>query len=238
MRIAKDFKTYINRVLHKFGLEIVKVENTTDFRSFAKSSNLASVSGILHIGAHFGEERYIYDALQKPVLWIEAVPQYFEQLQENISEFKLQKAKQMLLADEERDFEFFLTNNEGASSSIYQLAAVNGFEDSGLKVDNSIILTSKRLDEQFSKEALSKFDHWVIDVQGAELDVLKGAGDLLSVCNSIDVEVSRREIYVGAAIYSEIVDYLTSRGFVQIWEARSGEHMDVLFIKRNGSDFF
>lgn len=54
----------------------------------------------------------------------------------------------------------------------------------------------------------------------------------MSFYNSIQVEISRREICVGGAEYSELVDFLNHSGFVEIWEAHTGEHVEVLFMRR------
>ena len=188
--------------------------------------------GILHIGAHFGEERFYYASLSKPVMWIEAVPDYFETLSSNISECQDQQAHLLLLSDDEKEVDFYIANNEGASSSLFQLSKRSGFQDSGLRMEGAIRLKATRLDKAFDKEAIRHFDHWVLDVQGAELEVLVGAGELLNFCNSIMVEVSRREVYIGGTDYFELIHLLRESGFIQIWEAHSGEHMDVLFMRR------
>lgn len=235
MGFTSKVKAQINSVLRYFGIEILRIENSSRFRDFVSERNLIASRGVLHIGAHFGEERFMYAKFQKPVLWVEAVPDYFKQLMANIEAIDDQEARLFLLSDEERVVDFYIASNEGASSSLYALSKKNGFEKTGLKMESTVQLKTIRLDQALSEEDFLKFDHWVVDVQGAELAVLKGAGEYLSFSNSIQVEVSRREIYVGGAEYSELVDFLNHRGFVQIWEAHTGEHMDVLFLRRNGA---
>jgi len=51
-----------------------------------------------------------------------------------------------------------------------------------------------------------------IDVQGFELDVLKGAGSSLDVVDEILVETSFVELYDGQPLAHEVVSYLASRG--------------------------
>jgi FkbM family methyltransferase len=233
MTFSSRIKSQINSTLRNFGIEILRIENTTRFKDFVLERNLVAARGVLHIGAHFGEERFIYSELQKPTLWVEAVPEYYNQLRFNIEDIDNQEARLFLLSDDERVVDFYIASNDGASSSLYELAEKSGFEKTGLKMEASVQLKTIRLDKALSKEDFLKFDHWVVDVQGAELAVLKGAGEFFIYCNSIQVEVSRREIYVGGTKYAELVDFFNQRGFVQIWEAHTGEHMDVLFIRRN-----
>ena len=52
-----------------------------------------------------------------------------------------------------------------------------------------------------------------IDVQGAELEVLAGAGELLARLDWIYVECSYRELYTGQALAGEVEAFLTARGF-------------------------
>ena len=44
----------------------------------------------MHIGAHRGSERFVYDWLGKEVIWIEANPIIFSELKKNLIEFKYQ----------------------------------------------------------------------------------------------------------------------------------------------------
>jgi FkbM family methyltransferase len=52
-----------------------------------------------------------------------------------------------------------------------------------------------------------------IDVQGGELDVLKGCGDALSAIDWVYVEVSYVTLYSGQPLASDIVRFLIERGF-------------------------
>lgn len=52
-----------------------------------------------------------------------------------------------------------------------------------------------------------------IDVQGAELEVLQGAGDRLEDVSAIIIESPFEESYDGAAGFDEIYRFLTARGF-------------------------
>jgi FkbM family methyltransferase len=227
-----NIKSRFNSLLSFFGYQVLRIENSLGFKEFVAIRNLEMASGVLHIGAHFGEERFLYSELNKPVLWIEAVPDYFQLLAANISGFANQEARLLLLSDSEKQADFFIANNEGASSSLFRFAENNGFENSGLRMERQIRLTTVRLDRAFQHDEILLFDHWVIDVQGAEMEVLRGAGLLLKSCNSMMIEVSRREIYVGGSSYFDLTEFLEKEGFVQIWEAHRGEHMDILFIRR------
>jgi FkbM family methyltransferase len=53
-----------------------------------------------------------------------------------------------------------------------------------------------------------------IDVQGYELEVLRGAGDVLTLCGAVVLEVSHEVLYEGAPSYEQIDTLLAASGFV------------------------
>lgn len=56
-------------------------------------------------------------------------------------------------------------------------------------------------------------DELVIDVQGYELEVLKGATETLKTVEKIRIEVNRGEVYEGCAQFDDVVDFLGEKGF-------------------------
>src|SRR5262245_39160733 len=64
---------------------------------------LKDAKGVIHIGASWGQERDIYAAAGLPVIWIEAIPEMFEELQRNIEGYPDQRAFNYLLTDRDGD---------------------------------------------------------------------------------------------------------------------------------------
>ena len=60
---------------------------------------------------------------------------------------------------------------------------------------------------------IQEYDHWIIDLQGAELLALKGAEDSIQYCNSMIVEVSKVDIYEGGVLWSELCQWLEKKFF-------------------------
>ena len=52
-----------------------------------------------------------------------------------------------------------------------------------------------------------------MDVQGAELAVLKGAGPLIDTFKAVWMEVSTREMYEGQPLLDDVVAFMQARGF-------------------------
>ena len=221
--LEEYFKIYISR----FPLEKY-------YGEFIDSANLALISqckGVLHIGAHLGLESEAYSALGKPAIFIEADPVTFLQLEKNIISRKDQKAFNLLLGDKEGLVQFFRASNGSESSSVYSFSSQNRFKN--VSTVDQLELKMTRLDSSFTLKQLQEYDHWVIDVQGAELLVLRGAGDLLDACRTLLVECSRTEFYKGGARWSEIETFLAENGFRYFLSPGNLNHLNVLFFKPN-----
>ena len=227
--------TYIKNILsEQFGIYITHV-NPIDFVTF-KSQLFESIlilsSNVLHIGGNSGQEAQYYDSLKCNVFWVEADPDVERKLQENIQKFRNQKSVPRLMLDRpgvEKEFKVF--NNSGISSSIFDLAADNGFEKLNLRVDDVKTIETSTIDILFSEVDLHAYTHWVIDVQGSELLVLQGAIESLRYCHSMTIEVSTREVYQGGCKYEELREFLHTYGFRPLWQPESDYHGEIIFLK-------
>ena len=227
-------KHEFQRLLSKFGYSIMKTKNTQYLNKIPESVHNQIVSnskGVIHIGGHLGEERFKYDLLGVPVIWIEGIREYCSQLLNVLEPFPNQLAWCYFLSDDsETEVPFYLANNDRASSSLFQLSDKNGFP--GLIMDDQILVETHRMDEIVDREFFIKYEHVVIDVQGAELKVLRGFGDLLYSVKSMKLEVSTYEVYKGGATYLEIKQYLTDYGFFPLWEPLKHSHTDIIFMRK------
>lgn len=80
-----------------------------------------------------------------------------------------------------------------------------------------------------------------VDVQGAELEVLRGAEECLTNFEIILLETGLTEVYVGQPIFHEYIAYMAERDYVvyDIIHAGYGDtgllcQIDLVFVKRNG----
>jgi FkbM family methyltransferase len=177
-----------------------------------------SVRGVIHVGANTGQERDYYRDQGLDVLWIEPDYTAFRQLRENIAFYPNQHAIWALITDKEFEhYTFHITGNSGLSSSIYPLK-----EHRNVWPDVHEVLTkqmcSYTLDSIFEEGAwnLTLYNKLVIDTQGADLLVLKGATKTLKHMNYVQVEVSPLELYEGGCLENEVTDYLNKHGFTLI----------------------
>lgn len=233
MGINTIIRTFVKkafvRLFSSIGIEILtNSDHTTNgLQPIVREFFLRQSRGVLHIGAHEGQEAFIYDRLRKCVIWVEAIPYIYEKLTETIKSFPNQIALNALLDSKcQSARDFFITSNGGESSSIYPLAVNNYWKD--LKNSEICRLPSKRLDCLLSDLDIQEFDYWIVDVQGAEIEVLKGAGNLLRFCRYLQIEISQEKFYEGGAEFQDLKLFLLSVSFVPLW-LPSQPHEEIIF---------
>jgi FkbM family methyltransferase len=210
-------------------------------RLFAPDPNrfLRTSRGVVHVGANVGQERALYDRYGLAVLWIEPIPDVFATLAANIAGFPRQRALQCLVTDrDDAPYEFNVANNGGESSSILALAQ---HRDVWPKVDftGTLTLRSTTLATLLARERIdvTRYDTLVMDTQGSELLVLKGAEPVLGQFRFIKTEVPDFEAYAGCAQLEDIERFLRQRGYAELARHRfasrpgGGNYFDVVYGK-------
>jgi FkbM family methyltransferase len=238
--LKKLLKKIIKLFFSKFGWKLIKLRKIPEPNPYGKIDiNLLkainSSTGIMHLGAHRGTEAEIYNWFGKNVIWIEASPEIFENLEENLFFYKNQKAVQALLNDKDDEIlKFNISNYDGACSSMFEftneIQKSEQWKNRNHKMINSINLKSITLDTLLKNENIvpKNFDHWVLDLQGAELLVLKGSEKSLKDCNSLLIEVSTKQFYNNSSLWIEVKEWLNKRGFKNLKEPEMDEE-DILF---------
>ena len=70
----------------------------------------------------------------------------------------------------------------------------------------------------------------ILDVQGAELKVLKGLGKYIKNVDKITTEVSKKEYYKGGVIFDELNEFIINNGFKLI-DSYISNHGDVVYLR-------
>lgn len=191
---------------------------------------LCQSQGVLHVGAHHGQESSYYSQMGKPVLWIEADPSAFQILSENISGASNQIAINALVSNSHKSINFHITSNSGMSSSIHPLTP-QGEESFGIENSHSIELEASTINDLYPEEG-PNYDFWVIDVQGHEYEVLEGSNLVINRARWILVEGSNKYYYENMSLFPKVKSLLESLGFVQVY-CPSGDHFEAIFVNSN-----
>lgn len=198
--------------------------------------NLYGVSpnGMMHVGAHQAEEFQEYETNNMmgsgKCFWVEALPARFEELKTFFEDKPRHKVIHALAWGVSGVTMKMNVTNRTASSSVFELGEHANFYKE-IHVVETLKIVSKRLDETVSIS--ENFDFLVLDVQGAELEVIKGMGDLLTKVNWLFLEVSKKELYLGGALVDEVDTYLRDKGFRRRfveWDRNAGWG-DALYIR-------
>ena len=176
----------------------------------------ATPEGVLQIGANNGQEikRFTNSGIEFGV-FVEPLPNEFRQLESKISQHPGYLAINALCASES-DLEkaFFVSNQTGQSSSMLKPTGhLNIHPD--VTFTEELALQTTTVDEIIRNlmrgghnDLLHKLDMMFIDVQGAELDVLKGSHEFLKRAKFVFVEVSHGGLYEGDASIRMIMEFL------------------------------
>jgi len=200
------------------------------FRLLKKKYKM-NIKGIIHIGAHFGQEipDYIDCGIQDMVM--------FEPLEEN---FKVlaEKAKglnanivghQVALGPEPGKTKMYVSDHNRISSSILK-PKVHLTHHPNVKFPET---------EEVEVNCLDNYDCFNynfinMDVQGYELEVLKGGKKTLEQVDYVYCEVNRDEVYENNAFVEELDEFLAEYNMERVMTSWEGQIWgDALYVRKN-----
>jgi FkbM family methyltransferase len=174
-------------------------------------------SGVIHVGAHAAEESNEYQKYNwKPVTWIEANPLLIDRLREIVPREDVVICA-ALWDEDGATIDFNIATNGESSSLLAPAQHLHEYPE--IHFASKLNLQTKRLDSLM----MDVPNFLNLDVQGAELRVLRGMGKLINSLDYIYTEVNDIELYVDCAKLNEIDEFLVSNDFHRICLRRSGD---------------
>lgn len=125
-------------------------------------------------------------------------------------------------AENKEVFFFYNDDHPGGSSYYQENALFNGRPD----LYQAQILQTFTLDHIVAIRKFPKPDLIKMDIQGAELDVLKGSTETIKSCEHLILELQNVEYNMGAPLADEVISYLDSIGFVLVTPEFSNNGVD------------
>jgi FkbM family methyltransferase len=202
-----------------------------EFKDIVQKYNL-NIRGVIHIGAHHGEElfNYIEQNIQSIILF-EPLEENFKHIKEKISKINSSSSieiHQVALGNSTGIISMNLSSNDLESSSILK-PKLHLIQHDHVKFEGTEQVKIDKLDNY----NLKNFNFLNIDVQGYELEVLKGAENTLDFIDYIYCEVNRDEVYENNAKIEDIDFYLSFYNFKRVetnwWQGT--DWGDALYIK-------
>lgn len=194
-------------------------------------------TGVIHIGAHIGEEIEHYIDMQvENLIYIEANPEVMDALQRNIKKYKDKinvNTYNIAITNKRGVFDFYVTNNF-MSSSLFHLKEhlkyyPDIYEARTIKV-NAITFDDFMVENQIDKY----YNILIMDTQGAELSILESSLNYLSNFDMIISEISRIEIFENGCKFTDLTKFLEEHNYVLIdyFENRDKPNDDAIYINR------
>lgn len=196
--------------------------------------NGIKVSNFIDIGAYQGGFASLMVKIwpDSKGLMIEGNPAYEEYLKNlNIENSNLSYIISLLDSSEKENVPFYLSET---ASSVLKIQGGNG---------QHLSLNTNTLDEVYNQEKFpDKIDFLKLDVQGFELEVLKGGPTVLNNSDIVLLEVALIDLYVDSPLVRDVINFMDERAFVlydicsvdikrpldnALWQS------DFLFVKKN-----
>jgi FkbM family methyltransferase len=172
-------------------------------------------TGVLHLGAHRGEEAAIYSACGiRRVVWVEGNPELLPELRAAVEPYGHRVLQGLLGERSGEPTAFFVTNN-GQSSSVLPLGT-HLTSHPEVHVTHTLQLVTTTVDQLAADNGFDGLDLLNVDLQGAELQALRGSTTTLQEMKYVYTEVNRDAVYEGAALIGELDAFLAERGFTRM----------------------
>lgn len=172
---------------------------------------------LVHVGAHLVEEIATYNnALIKRVSWIEANPEHFLAAKSLLREYTNQEVFQAAIYSESGTIRtFYVASNDGMSSSLLKFDRHRGFFPN-VRTQREFKVDTVTLDDFFTINFPNQPypEVLVLDIQGAELDALRGSQKTLENAKIIVSEISRYQMYRNQGLFEEINLLLEGYGYL------------------------
>jgi FkbM family methyltransferase len=207
-----------------------------DFDELYRKYDL-EIKGVLHIGAHFGQE---YDTYKQyhidKIVFFEPQSHVYHELKKRVGGFDQVVLENIALGSSAKNVDMYVENaNNGMSSSLLR-PKLHLAKYPSIQFVDKIKVNQITLDQYFKENInvnASDYNLINIDVQGYELEVFKGATSTLKNIDYIIAEVNKEELYENCARVNELDDFLSDFGFERIetkWEHQGWG--DALYLKK------
>lgn len=214
-----------------------------------------SVKGVVHVGAHEGGEIKNYSSLGiKNVVLIEANPTRFKNLLESLSTgryctwcspltyeyfndhrtdiVKQYKPYNYAISDRTGSISFNVSNYDGGTDSIFKINRI-GQQTSWVPYEHIDTIEVPTITLDILIEDKQSYNFLNIDVEGAELLVLKGATELLKNIDWIQVETQDVVRFDNSSTRPEVIAILERHGFELVTYFDTGKGWGDCLFKKN-----
>jgi FkbM family methyltransferase len=181
------------------------------FYKYCHKYDFTNVKGIIHVGAHYGGEyqEYIdFFGSHINIHWFEPQKDIYNILFSNLGDKPNNYFYNYGLGSVKDQKKIWVSDNKGESASFVK-PKEHLEKYPHINFEESQLLEIRRLDYFPIKNC----NVLVIDVQGFELEVLKGSTEILKNIDHIFCEINNVEMYEGCPTLSDLCEFLSQYGF-------------------------
>ena len=190
-----------------------------DYNSIVQKYQII-LTGVIHVGGHTGEEIPLYRQQTNNIHIFEPLKECFDKIDENVKKYNT------ALGSKKTTLEFHVANNKQSSS--FLTPKTHLYEHSAVTFNENRVVNLETLDSY----GIVDCNLLNMDVQGYELEVLKGAEHTLKHIDYIFTEVNERELYENCVYMNELDEFLTD--FKRVETAMTAKGWgDALYIRKS-----
>lgn len=213
-----------------------KADNSIDIEKSFIQKFLPVNPIIIDCGAHIGIDSVALSTIKgSKIFAIEPLEHLYKQLISNTAHLTNIKCSMVALNDFDGKAEMYVSSGDSdASSSL--LKPLKHLEDHpDVLFNHAIQVNCLTLDSWALQHNIEKIDLLWLDMQGAELKMLKASEKIFPKVTVVHSEVSMRETYEGVEHYESYKAFMLKHGFKVVKEAipKGFDMGNVLFVKKS-----
>lgn len=189
-----------------------------------------TIRGVIEVGAHYAEEYWgMVNGGIENFIFFEPIEANYKKMISLLPDLYSIKTFPMALGNFKGTVPMFVeTAHQGKSCSILE-PVLHLEEYPDIRFNDQEVVLIDRLDNiEFDRPLYNMLQ---TDAQGYDLEVLMGAKNTLPYMDFVKVEVSRAELYRGAASIEEIDRFLTPLGFDRAYTYWMGSWGDAYYVR-------
>lgn len=170
--------------------------------------------GAIHVGAYYGFEDNLYKLMNfQSLVYIEAHPLIFRHLQQRVARPGVY-CENFVITDKVGETPFHVTVNGMASSVLPLKKHKIAYPD--IEEFETVTLPTTTVDEIAAKYGHLEFNFLNMDIQGGELQALRGALRTLPRLDAMILEFQLDELYEGVPHVRDLDRFLEPHGFTRV----------------------
>lgn len=211
----------VQSALHRFGYHLRKLDKGVDLRdAFNEQARLLKASQptvIFDIGAADGRTCVQYHELfrEATIYALEPFNVHLEKLRKLAQRLPNIKVFDVAASSSNGTATFYCTSGEYSNSLCIPNENTGSQFDKHLKVKEVIQVRTRTIESICQENSIDQIDILKMDIQGAELEALRGTESLLNEkrIRLIYAEVSFMPIYTNGVLFYQLSDYLARFGY-------------------------